>query len=100
MLCRETIERTFPRKSFQRLRMSSRFLGCCPTAFTLSTIRCHSSAFLAIVVCVFQIVQCGCVLELCVYFDRGGVSRQWNTAVERPLRGFVGQNGMGVFVLA
>ncbi|KAJ1116150.1 hypothetical protein NDU88_004369 [Pleurodeles waltl] len=51
-------------------------------------------------VCVFQNVQCGSVLELCVYFDRGGVYRQWNTAVERPPRGFMGQNGMGVFVLA
>ncbi|KAJ1199790.1 hypothetical protein NDU88_003622 [Pleurodeles waltl] len=51
MLCRETIERTFPRRSFHRLRMSSLFLGCCPTALTLSTIRCQSSAFLAMVVC-------------------------------------------------
>ncbi|KAJ1176611.1 hypothetical protein NDU88_001882 [Pleurodeles waltl] len=49
---------------------------------------------------VFQIVQCGCVLELGVYFERGGVYRQWNTAVERPPRGFVGRNGMGVIVLA
>ncbi|KAJ1209370.1 hypothetical protein NDU88_004748 [Pleurodeles waltl] len=100
MLCRDTIERTFPRRSFHRFRISSRFLGCCPTALTLSTILCHSSAFLAIVVCGFRIVQCGSVLELCVYIERGGVYRQWNTAVERPPRGFVGQNGMGVIVLA
>ncbi|KAJ1152131.1 hypothetical protein NDU88_004908 [Pleurodeles waltl] len=48
-------------------------------------------------VCVFQIVQCGCVLELYVYFERGGVYRQWNTAVERPPRGFVGRNGIAYF---
>ncbi|KAJ1124238.1 hypothetical protein NDU88_002699 [Pleurodeles waltl] len=54
---------------------------------------------LGVVVCVFQNVQCGCVLVLGVYFERSGVYRQWTTAVERPLRGFVGQNDMGVFVL-
>ncbi|KAJ1209796.1 hypothetical protein NDU88_005169 [Pleurodeles waltl] len=51
-------------------------------------------------VCVFVIVQGGGVLEMCVYFERSGVYRQWNSAVERPLRGFVGRNSMGVFLLA
>ncbi|KAJ1153057.1 hypothetical protein NDU88_005824 [Pleurodeles waltl] len=51
-------------------------------------------------VCVFGIVQCGGVMEMCVYFERGGVYRQWNTAVERPLRGFVCRDSMGVFLLA
>ncbi|KAJ1159473.1 hypothetical protein NDU88_012123 [Pleurodeles waltl] len=44
------MERTFPRRSFHRFLMSSRFLGCCPTALTLSTILCHSSVLRAMLV--------------------------------------------------
>ncbi|KAJ1169273.1 hypothetical protein NDU88_001179 [Pleurodeles waltl] len=51
-------------------------------------------------VCVFGFVQCGGVLEIRVYFELGGVYRQWNTAVGRPPCGFAGRNGMGVFLLA
>ncbi|KAJ1104308.1 hypothetical protein NDU88_001720 [Pleurodeles waltl] len=66
----------------------------------LQLVQDHGHRLLGVVVCVFGIVQCGGVLEMCVYFERGGVYRQWNTVVERPLRGFVGRDSMGVFLLA
>ncbi|KAJ1190500.1 hypothetical protein NDU88_007238 [Pleurodeles waltl] len=38
--------------------------------------------------------------QLLLGMMHGGLYRQWNTTVERPLRGFMGRDGVGVFLLA